>query len=201
MFTGIVEAVGTLAELTPGAAGYRVRVDTALAAALAPGDSVAVNGVCLTVTSCDAHHLHADIGPETARVTNLGALRVGQAVNLERPLRVDDRLGGHFVLGHVDGVGTIDGVRAEADAYWLTIGFPPALAGLFIRKGSVAVDGVSLTVASLGEHQFEAQIIPYTWQHTTFQARALGDRVNLECDMIGKYVVRALQLSEIRNPS
>jgi riboflavin synthase len=117
MFTGIVEAIGTLLEVKPMAGGYRLRVQTPLAGGLKPGDSVAVNGVCLTAILTDASEFHADVGPETARVTTLGTLQRGQGVNLERPLRVDDRLGGHFVLGHVDGFGSVDEVRAEADCW------------------------------------------------------------------------------------
>lgn len=175
--------------------GYRLRVQTPLATEMKPGDSIAVNGVCLTVILTDRGELHADVGPETVRVTNLGALRRAQRVNLERPMRMDGRLGGHFVLGHVDGVGVIDDVRADGDAHWLTVSYPASLAPLFIRKGSVAVEGVSLTIAGLGDRQFDVQIVPYTWQHTTFNALRVGDKVNLECDMIGKYVVRAMELS------
>ena len=109
-------------------------------------------------------------------------------------MRGDGRLDGHFVLGHVDGVGVIEEIRAEGESHWLTIGFPPALAPYFIRKGSVAVDGISLTVAGLGERQFDVMVIPYTWGHTTLKGLRKGDKVNLECDMIGKYVVRAMEL-------
>jgi riboflavin synthase len=197
MFTGIVEAVGTVGEVKLTVGGLRLRVETPLAAAIKPADSIAVHGVCLTVIHCDAGEFHADIGPETARITNLGELQPGDRVNLERPLALSDRLGGHFVLGHVDGVGIVDQVRSEGDSYWLTTAFPPPLSGLFIRKGSVAVNGVSLTVAGLSDVHFDVQVIPYTWQQTTLGTVAVGDKVNLECDMIGKYVVRALELSEI----
>ena len=193
MFTGIVEAVGTLVEIKPMAGGFRVRVETALAADLKEGDSVAVNGVCLTVILVDGNCLLADVGPETARVTTVGVLQRGQGVNLERPMRFDGRLGGHLVLGHVDGVGIVEDNRPESGSHWLTVGFPAALAPYFIRKGSVAVDGVSLTVTGLGERQFDVQVVPYTWTHTTLHALKGGDRVNLECYMIGKYVVRALE--------
>ena len=196
MFTGIVEAIGNLVEVKPMAGGYRLRVATALANEMKPGDSIAVNGVCLTAILADGGEFHADVGPETARVTNLGGLQLGHGVNLERPMRVDGRLGGHFVLGHVDGVGTVDDVRAEADSHWLTVSYPPTLAALFIRKGSVAVDGVSLTVAGLDDKQFDVQIIPFTWQHTTLRALRVGDKVNIECDMVGKYIVRALETSK-----
>ncbi len=197
MFTGIVEQTGTLAELKPMAGGYRLRVEAALAAELGPGDSVAVNGVCLTALVAHQSELHADIGPETARVTTLGALTRGQRVNLERPVRADGRLGGHFVLGHVDGIGVVDDVRAEGGSHWLTVSYPPSLAALFIRKGSVAVDGVSLTVAGLDERHFDVQVIPFTWSHTTLGRLKPGDKVNLECDVLGKYVARASEIAAL----
>ena len=196
MFTGIVEAIGTLVEVKSMSGGSRLRIETALSSALNPGDSLAVNGVCLTVILTDGREVHADIGPETARVTNFSALQRGQRVNLERPMRLDGRLGGHLVQGHVDGVGIVDDVRQDADSHWLTVGYPASLASLFIRKGSVAVDGVSLTIAGLSDRQFDVQVIPYTWAHTTLSALRVGDKVNLECDMIGKYIARALEVSD-----
>src|SRR3954469_12943369 len=121
MFTGLIEATGEVTEVDPTADGYRIRVTTAIAAELAPGDSLAVNGVCLTVVSTDANGVHADISPETARVSALGALRRGSVVNLERPLRADARLGGHFVQGHVDATGTIEDIRPAGESFWLTV--------------------------------------------------------------------------------
>lgn len=197
MFTGIVEAVGTLSEVKGTGGGYRVRIHTPLSAELTIGDSLAVNGVCLTVILIDGDHVLADVGPETSRVTTLGTLQRGQDVNLERPVKADGRLDGHFVLGHVDGVGVIDEIRPEGESRWLTIGFPPPLAAYFIRKGSVAVDGVSLTVAGLGERQFDVMVIPFTWSHTTLKASRKGDKVNIECDIIGKYVARAMELRRV----
>ncbi|MBY0495365.1 MAG: riboflavin synthase [Cyanobacteria bacterium] len=194
MFTGIVEAVGTLDEVKGTGGGFRVRIHTPLAAEMNVGDSLSVNGVCLTVILIDGEHVLADVGPETARVTTFGALQRGQEVNLERPMRADGRLDGHFVLGHVDGVGVIEEIRAEGESHWLTIGFPPALAPFFIRKGSIALDGISLTVAGLGERQFDVMVIPFTWGNTTLKGLKKGDKVNLECDMIGKYVSRAMEL-------
>jgi riboflavin synthase len=194
MFTGIVETVGSLAEVKGTGGGYRVRIHTTLAPQMKLGDSLAVNGVCLTIILIDGEHVMADVGPETARVTTFGALQRGQSVNLERPMRFDGRLDGHFVLGHVDGVGTIEDARPDADSHWLTIAFPSALAPFFVRKGSVAIDGISLTVAGLGEKQFDVQVIPYTWANTTLKTLRTGDKVNLECDMVGKYVVRAMEL-------
>lgn len=195
MFTGIVEQVGQLAEVKPMAGGFRVRIETPLAADTLPGDSIAVSGVCLTALVVANGEIHADIGPETARITTLGALSRGQRVNLERPLRADARLGGHFVLGHVDGVGVVEETRAEGESLWLTISFPPSLSALFIRKGSVTVDGVSLTVAGLDERRFDIQVIPYTREHTTLGELRPGDRVNLECDVLGKYVLRASEIA------
>jgi riboflavin synthase len=193
MFTGLIEAVGEVADVTSTPAGIRMRVRTALADALAPGESVAVNGVCLTAVAAGGGEMHADIGPETARVTTLGSLTRGQPVNLERAMRADGRFGGHFVQGHVDGTGVVRDVRAEGDARWMTIAFDEPLAAYLIRKGSIAVDGVSLTVAGLRDREFDVMLIPFTWDHTSLRAVRPGDRVNLECDMVGKYVARAVQ--------
>ena len=194
MFTGIVEGVGTLAEVKGTGGGFRVRIHTSLSPEMKEGDSLSVNGVCLTVILVDGDHVLADVGAETSRVTTFGALQRGQEVNLERPVRADSRFDGHFVLGHVDGVGVIEEIRQEGESRWLTIAFPPALAPYFIRKGSVAVDGISLTVAGLGERQFDVMVIPYTWGRTSLKGLRKGDKVNLECDMIGKYIVRAMEL-------
>lgn len=195
MFTGIVESLGRVVEVKTVAGAQRLRIETALARELAPGDSLALSGVCLTVTGIDGNEVRADIGPETARITTLGGLQHGDLVNLERSLRADGRFGGHFVQGHVDAVGQVDDIRVEGDSRWVTIGFPARMARYLIRKGSVAVDGISLTVAGLGEKQFDVQVIPFTWQNTTFDALRLGVRVNLEFDMLGKYVVRALEVA------
>jgi riboflavin synthase len=196
MFTGLIETVGHVSGLVSVPSGFRMRVRTPLASELALGESVAVNGVCLTVTAVEGDELQADIGPETARVSTLGSLKPQQPVNLERSLRAGDRFGGHFVQGHVDSVGTIENVRRDGDAHWLTISFPGALATALIPKGSVAVDGISLTVAALRERQFDVMIIPFTWSHTNLSSVSVRDQVNLECDMLGKYVVRAAELFE-----
>ena len=195
MFTGLIEALGDVAEIKETGEGLRLRIATPLASQLVPGDSLAVNGVCLTVTIADAGEVHADIGPETARITTLGFLRRDQTVNLERAMRADSRFGGHFVQGHVDGTGVVEELREEADAHWITISFPPALAPYFVRKGSVAVDGVSLTVAGLGDDRLDVMIIPFTWANTSLRSLRVTSRVNLECDMVGKYVARAVDLS------
>ncbi len=199
MFTGLIEATGIVRALTPAAGGLRLTIETALAADLAIGDSVATSGVCLTVVERDAESWLADVSPETLRVTALGALVPGSAVNLERPIAVGSRLGGHFVQGHVDGTGRIEAITPEGEFFRVRISFPSALASYFIEKGSVAVDGISLTVASLGETTFDVQIIPHTWTATTLRHAQPGDLVNLECDMVGKYVLRSLSLGTPRS--
>jgi riboflavin synthase len=196
MFTGLIEVVGTIAELKTTTSGFRIRIRTPLASELAPGDSLAVNGVCLTVTAADKGVVHAEIGPETARVTALGSLQHEQRVNLERSMRVDSRIGGHFVQGHIDGTGVIDEIRPDGDSHWLTISFDRGLSPYLIRKGSIAVDGVSLTVAGLGGNVFDVMIIPFTWANTNLSSLRVRDRVNLECDIIGKYVARSVELME-----
>ena len=198
MFTGLIETVGHVSGITPASSGFRVSIRTSLVADLSLGESVAVNGVCLTVTSVESGLLHADIGPATARVTTLGEMRPDQPVNLERSMRADDRFGGHFVQGHVDATGVVEAVRRDGDAHWLTIGFPTELAPLLIPKGSVSVDGISLTVAVLRDRQFDVMIIPFTWDHTNLSSLRIGDRVNLECDLIGKHVARVLDLREVK---
>jgi riboflavin synthase len=195
MFTGLIEAMGEVAELKPTPAGFRLRLATAIAPELAPGESLAVNGVCLTVVFADKDSIHADVSPETLRVTSLGALDRGAVVNLERPLRADARLGGHFVQGHVDATGTIEALRREGDSFWLTVRYPAAIAPYIVRKGSIAVDGISLTVAGVDDRLFDVQIIPYTWEHTNLRAAKPGDAVNIECDILGKYVLRIIELS------
>ena len=195
MFTGLVEAVGEIVDVKPGPGGVRLRLTTGLAPELRNGDSVAVDGVCLTVVSTDVDGVQMDVSPETARVTTLGAVQRGKMVNLERPLRADARVGGHFVQGHVDGAGSIEDLRGAGDSYRLTISFAPALAPFIVHKGSIAVNGVSLTVAGIDVRRFDVQIIPYTWTHTNLSALKAGELVNLECDILGKYVARALELA------
>lgn len=194
MFTGLVETVGEVAEIKPTPSGIRLRLATELSGMLAPGDSLAVNGVCLTVVAADAAGVHMDVSPETLRVTTLGTLKRGTPVNLERPMAADSRVGGHFVQGHVDATGTIDDLRQEGDCWWMTVRFPPSLAAQIVRKGSIAIDGISLTVAGVDDRRLDVQIIPYTWDHTNLKSAKVNDVVNLECDMLGKYVLRAMEL-------
>lgn len=195
MFTGLVESVGELVERKPTSGGLRLRIGSTLAPELKPGDSLAVNGVCLTVILAKHDEIHADVGPETVRVTTLGSIARGSALNLERPLRADQRFGGHFVQGHVDAMGHVEEMRQEAEFHWLTVSFPSALAPLIVHKGSIAVDGISLTVAGLGTDRFDIMVVPFTMEHTNLGRVGIRDRVNLECDMVGKYVVRAAELA------
>lgn len=194
MFTGLIEAVGRVGQVTHTGTGLRITIRTEIAGDLTDGESVSVNGVCLTVVRREPTGFSADIGPETARVTTLGALKVDQPVNLERAMAANGRFGGHFVQGHVDGIGTIRDLRVEGDACWLKVIFPPELAPFFVTRGSVALDGVSLTLAALGPDHFDVMIIPFTRAHTTLGSLPAGSPVNLECDVVGKYVARAAQL-------
>lgn len=176
------------------AGALRMTVAAALASELRRGESVAVNGVCLTVTASSAARLTADVSPQTARVTTLARLRRGSLVNLERPMDAIGRVGGHFVLGHVDATGALEEIREDGNCWWIRVSFPPALAPYLVPRGSVAVDGISLTVARLRARSFDVQIVPFTWDHTNLRGARRRDRVNLECDILGKYVVRALEV-------
>jgi riboflavin synthase len=194
MFTGLIEALGRVKQVERTADGMQVTVAADFESPLAPGESLAVNGVCLTVIESSTPGIRADVSPETERVTTLGSLAAGSMVNLERAMRADARFGGHFVQGHVDATGRIDAIEREGDAYRVTVGFPPQLERFLVHKGSIAVDGISLTIASLDGSRFEVQIIPHTWERTNLHAAAPGQAVNLECDILGKYVARALAL-------
>jgi riboflavin synthase len=195
MFTGLVETVGEVVDRQEISSGVRLAIQSSLSAALGLGDSVAVNGVCLTATSIEGDVFRADVGPETLRVTSLGRFVKGTHVNLERPLRADGRFGGHFVQGHVDGIGHIEELRADADFHWLTVSFPPDLTPYIVPKGSIAIDGISLTVARLGTDRVDIMIVPFTIEHTNLKACRKHDAVNIECDMVGKYVARAVELA------
>lgn len=194
MFTGIVTATGTVRRLTRRGGGLELALDAgALAGDLRVGDSLAVNGVCLTVRDLRGETVVADLMPETARLTTLGGLRAGDRVNLEPALRLGDRLGGHLVTGHVDGVGTVRAVRREGNAVVLDVAAPPAVSRYLVPKGSVAVDGASLTVAGCAADGFTVSLIPHTLAVTTLGRLRPGDRVNLEADLVGKYVAQHLE--------
>jgi len=193
VFTGLIEAVGKVARFASAGAAARLIVEaTKIAEDVKPGDSVNVNGACLTATRIAGGTVGFDVSAETLRVATIGRLKPGDKVNLERSLRADDRLGGHFVLGHVDAVGKI--VRlAETPGQWtLEVQVPRSAEALLVPKGSVAVDGISLTVATLEADRFSAAIIPTTLRETNLQRKSTGDAVNVEFDVLGKYVVRLL---------
>jgi riboflavin synthase len=194
MFTGLIEGVGRLAarEARGGDARLHIDVGTLPFEGVAPGESIAVNGVCLTVVAFDAQSFEADASNETLALTTLGALPVGRPLNLERAMRPSDRLGGHLVSGHVDGVGQVASVTDDARAQRWRFTAPAALLRYVAQKGSICVDGVSLTVNAVDAAGFEVALVPHTLAHTAFGATAVGDRVNLEVDLVARYVERLL---------
>jgi len=195
VFTGIVEGLGKIEALRPLPGGSRrIAVSTALPVGKLPlGASIAVNGVCLTVVARRTRRFEADVGPETLRVTTFGERRAGDRVHLERPLRMGDPLGGHLVAGHVDGVGRIEARRKHGDALELRISVPAELAPFLAPKGSVTVDGVSLTVNEVDRHVFAVMLIPHTLSATCLGERKTGDRVNIEADLVAKHVARLVK--------
>ncbi len=194
MFTGIVEELGTVVALERKGEAARLTVSAkGVIDDLRPGESIAVDGVCLTVVTRLGQTFSADLSPETLHRSTLGGLKAGDRVNLERPLRFGDRLGGHLVLGHVDGVGTIVQVTPSGDGYLFRFAYPPELEGLLVFKGSIAVDGISLTIAGLEPGFFSVAVIPHTFQVTTLGVKGVGAKVNLEADILGKYVAKQLQ--------
>ena len=193
MFTGLIADLGSVAAIGQDGEGATLRIGTSLAGEIAEGDSIAVNGVCLTATSVSSGQFEAQAIHETLRRTTLGALSPGDAVNLELALRADGRLGGHIVQGHVDGVGAIAQVREEGFSRVVAIDADPALLPYVVRKGSIAIDGVSLTVSALRESGFAVSLIPETLQRTTLGRAAVGRAVNLETDILAKHVQRLLE--------
>jgi riboflavin synthase len=194
MFTGLVEELGTIEHAEPEADGRKLVVTAPLVGqGLAVGDSVSVNGCCQTVVEADGGAFAVIAVPETLRCTNLGALVEGDSVNLERPVRMMDRLGGHLVQGHVDGVGRVRAVREEAPGYWMSIEAPAEVLRFIALKGSIAVDGVSLTVAGVDAAGFEVAIIPHTWQATILKHYRPGSEVNLEVDLLARYLERLVK--------
>lgn len=194
MFTGLVEEVGTIEVTEIEDGGRRITIGATLVASdLSPGDSVNVNGCCQTVVAASAGQFTVVAVPETLRVTNLGSLGEGDEVNLERPVRLMDRLGGHLVQGHVDAVGRIRALREEAPGWWLEIAAPPDVLRYVALKGSITVDGTSLTVAKVDEEGFSVAIIPHTWQATICRGYGPGSEVNLEVDLVARYLERLVR--------
>jgi riboflavin synthase len=189
VFSGIVEVVGIIKAVQPTAEGARLSVETSLPLAeIAMGESICVNGTCLTVTVKGEKGLGFDVSAESLRRTNLGDLKEGDAVNLERSLHLSDRLSGHLVFGHVDGVGQIKHIQPEGDSFLYTFTVPPELGRYLVEKGSVAVDGISLTVFDCRSTEFSVSIIPHTYEVTSLNKKKPGDKVNIENDMLGKYI-------------
>jgi len=193
MFTGIIEAVGKIAALDSGRDSVRITVSAArIAEDVAIGDSVAINGVCLTVVEIMAPQVSFEAVYETLRRTTLGQRRVGETVNLERALKADGRFGGHIVQGHVDGTGRIASIRPAGDSWFVYVEASPELLRYVVTKGSVCVDGISLTVMDADDKAFSLSIIPHTWENTTLKDWRAGDSVNIETDVIGKYVEKLM---------
>jgi riboflavin synthase len=195
MFTGLVEDIGSVESVEAGPDGARVRIATGLAPEIATGDSVAVNGVCLTATAVDPKGFETEAMNQTLTVTALGGLEAGDRVNLELAMKATDRLGGHIVQGHADGVGEVLAVEDDGFARRLRVALGPELIRYAIEKGSIALDGVSLTIADLGDSWAEVSLVPETLERTTFGEVAAGDRLNVECDVVAKYVERLVSLS------
>ena len=192
MFTGLIEDVGTISAVESGEEGAKLRVATRLGAELSAGDSVSVNGVCLTATEADGTGFAAAAMNQTLRLTSLGPLRPGDRVNLELALRVGDRLGGHLVQGHVDGTAEVTEAAGDGFARRLRLRLDPQLAALVMEHGSITLDGVSLTVSALGDDWLEVSLIPETLQRTNLGDAAPGRRLNVECDVLAKYVQRLM---------
>ncbi|HYB98431.1 MAG TPA: riboflavin synthase [Candidatus Limnocylindrales bacterium] len=196
MFTGIIEDLGRLAARQPLAAGQRLRIATHLSTSdFQLGESIALSGACMTVVEWSAGEFAVDVSAESLRRTTLGALAEGEPINIERSMKLGDRLGGHIVSGHVDGTGTVVAIREEGESAIFTFAIDEGLMPMLVEKGSVAVDGISLTCFHCGTDRFDVAVIPHTRQVTTLGARRVGDRVNIETDVLGKYVARLVEAS------
>lgn len=197
MFTGIVEEIGVVKEIVHGAKSSRMMIGAfKVLHDIKIGDSISTNGICLTVTAFTGEQFSVDVMPETLRRTSFSLLKTGSEVNLERALRLSDRLGGHLVSGHIDGTGKVLKRWEEDNAVWFSIGAAKEILRYIVAKGSVALDGISLTVVSVDTRAFSVSIIPHTQSVTTLLSRTPGDLINIECDIIGKYVEKLTQGSQ-----
>jgi riboflavin synthase len=200
MFTGIVKELGEVESVRGSADGARIRVHAGVASELSEGDSVSVNGACLTATGVNGGAFEADVMHQTLELTTLGQLEPGSSVNLELPLQAADRLGGHVVQGHVDGTGTVAEIREDGFAKRVRVELPEELLPYVVEHGSIAIEGVSLTVAALSDEGVEVSLIPETLERTTLGGVEAGDRVNVECDVLARYVRRQLEVDPSLSP-
>ncbi|HCW04607.1 MAG TPA: riboflavin synthase, partial [Clostridium sp.] len=197
MFTGIVEEIGKINSIKRGEKSVSLTIDAKkILEDVKLGDSISTNGVCLTVTHFTNSNFTVDVMAETVRKSNLGLLSPGMDVNLERAVKISDRLGGHIVSGHIDGIGNIREVEKEDNAVWITVEAEKGILKYIIYKGSIAIDGISLTVAYVDDQVFKVSIIPHTKNSTTLFNKSIGDTVNLECDLIGKYIEKLINYKE-----
>lgn len=200
MFTGLVEEIGNIKAIIKSTKSAKITIKASkVLEEVKLGDSISTNGVCLTVTDFSTNYFTVDVMAETMRRSNLKNLSSGDEINLERALRLGDRLGGHMVSGHIDGVGVISKYKNEDNAVWITIKTPPELLRYIVEKGSIAIDGVSLTVAYVDDETFKVSIIPHTKDVTTLLRKKIGNEVNLECDMVGKYIEKLISVKEETN--
>lgn len=197
MFTGLIEEIGKVHSIVKSAKSARITIKAKkVLEDIKLGDSICTNGVCLTVTCFDSEKFTVDVMAETMRRSNLENLSKGDEVNLERALRLSDRLGGHIVSGHIDGIGKIENYTKEDNAVWITVAAPPDILKYIVQKGSITIDGVSLTVAYLDDEKFKVSIIPHTKDATTLIRKNIGNEVNLECDMVGKYIEKFMKYED-----
>lgn len=200
MFTGIIEEIGEVLSIENGEKSSTILIKAGeILKGTRLGDSISTNGVCLTVTNLYKDSFKANVMAETLRRSNLGGLKIGSKVNLERALTLDKRLGGHIVSGHIDGVGTIIDLKKEDISTWFSIKIEKELLKYIVEKGSVAIDGISLTVAYVDREKFKVSIIPHTGENTILLTKKLGDSVNIECDIMGKYIEKLLRQDDINN--
>ena len=193
MFTGLIEEIGQVKYILWGSKSARLTIGaTKILDDIKTGDSINTNGACLTVTSFKSNQFSVDVMDETMRRTNLQTLRVGSKVNLERALKLNDRLDGHLVSGHIDGTGTITNLKKDDNAVWVTIKTSPDVSKYIIQKGSIAIDGISLTIAEINNETFQVSIIPHTGLQTTLLSKQINETVNIECDQVGKYIEKFL---------
>ncbi|NLW39885.1 MAG: riboflavin synthase [Tissierellia bacterium] len=202
MFTGLVEEVGKVLDIKKSNKIWTMTFECKkIVEDITIGDSIAINGVCLTVKEFDKNLFKVDVMAETIRKTNLGFIQSGDYINLERALRVGDRLGGHVVTGHIDGTGVIEEIEEEGDSMWITISSSKDILKYIVHKGSIAIDGVSLTISFVDEEKFKVAIIPHTKVVTTLATKKINDLVNIECDLVGKYIERFLSYKKVQNES